>query len=251
MQTFKIKLLKGRDFKSSDSAKVCLINEHLYNELEWKNLEGKTFGNKSVVGVVADFHYSSLHSPIGNLVLGSYKYYRTLSIKTTKDIATTLKNIKEVCNKFEPGVTPEITFYDEWIESMYQKEKAQFKAIVMFAVIAIIIACLGLFGITILISLRKTKEIGVRKINGASNIDVILMLNREFIFIISASFLVAIPITYYIINKWLENFAYKTDLSWWVFALAGLAVLVVALFTVSWQSYRAASRNPVEALRYE
>ncbi len=191
LNTFKIKLIAGRNITSTDSVRICLINQHLYNELEWENLDGKTFGGKSVVGVVANFNYNSLHTQIGNLELVNNNKPDILSIRTTKDIAKTLDDIKAVCKQFEPGVTPKITFYDEWIESMYQKEKSQLKAITMFAVIAILIASLGLFGISMLITLRKTKEIGIRKINGASIKNVMLMLIQEFIVIISIAFVIA------------------------------------------------------------
>jgi len=119
------------------------------------------------------------------------------------------------------------------------------------AVIAIIIASLGLFGLSLLISQQKTKEIGIRKVTGARVGEIILLFNRDFVVWVAIAFVIATPIAYYAMNKWLESFAYKTALSWWIFALAGLLALGIALLTVSWQSWKAATRNPVEALRYE
>jgi putative ABC transport system permease protein len=116
---------------------------------------------------------------------------------------------------------------------------------------SILLSCLGLLAITVFIAEKRTKEIGIRKVNGAKISEILTMLNRDFIKWVAIAFVVACPIAYYAMNKWLENFAYKTTLSWWIFALAGLLALGIALLTVSWQSWRAATRNPVEALRYE
>ena len=120
-----------------------------------------------------------------------------------------------------------------------------------FAFMAIVLAALGLFGYVSLTLIQRTKEIGIRKVNGAKVSEILSMINKDFVKWIVIAFLIATPIAYYTMNKWLENFAYKTTLSWWIFALAGLLALGIALLTVSWQSWRAATRNPVEALRYE
>jgi putative ABC transport system permease protein len=125
------------------------------------------------------------------------------------------------------------------------------KAITLFSLIAIAIAALGILGLSIFMGESRIKEIGIRKINGAKISEVIVMLNKDFVKWVAIAFVIATPIAYYAMNKWLENFAYKTELSWWIFALAGLLALGIALLTVSWQSWRAATRNPVEALRYE
>jgi putative ABC transport system permease protein len=123
--------------------------------------------------------------------------------------------------------------------------------VISFTIIAILISCLGLFGLVTFSTRQRTKEIGVRKVNGARVLEVVTMLNKNFVKWIVIAFVFATPIAYYAMHKWLENFAYKTTLSWWIFALAGLLALGIALLTVSWQSWRAATRNPVEALRYE
>jgi putative ABC transport system permease protein len=114
-----------------------------------------------------------------------------------------------------------------------------------------VISCIGILGLAIFSSERRTKEIGIRKINGARISEVLLMLNKEFIILVTIAYIIAIPIAWYSMHKWLENFAYRTELSWWIFALSGLIAFIIALLTVSWQSWSAASRNPVEALRYE
>jgi len=134
---------------------------------------------------------------------------------------------------------------------MYESESKLTASLNVFAGIAILIACMGLLALTILAMQNRTKEIGIRKVNGAKVSEILAMLNKEFIKWVVIAFVIATPIAYYAMHKWLESFAYKTNLSWWIFALAGLLALGIALLTVSWQSWRAATRNPVEALRYE
>jgi putative ABC transport system permease protein len=134
---------------------------------------------------------------------------------------------------------------------MYRSEEYFARTISLLALLAVVISCIGILGLAIFSSERRTKEIGVRKINGARISEILVMLNREFIILVTIAYLIAIPIARYSMHKWLQTFAYKTELSWWIFALAGIIALAIALITVSWQSWRAATRNPVEALRYE
>ncbi len=121
----------------------------------------------------------------------------------------------------------------------------------MFSLLAIVIASMGLFTLTVLSMNRRIKEIGIRKVNGASNYRILVMLNKDFIGRVAIAFVIAVPLSYYSMHKWLENFAYKTHLSWWIFALCGLLIMVIALVTVSWLSWQAATKNPVEALKHE
>jgi len=134
---------------------------------------------------------------------------------------------------------------------MYEKEEKQAYAIQLFSFLAIIISCFGLIGMASFTTTRKTKEIGIRKVNGANIAEILLLLNKDFVKWVAIAFVIATPIAWYAMHKWLQSFAYKTELSWWIFALAGLLALGIALLTVSFQSWRAATRNPVEALRYE
>jgi putative ABC transport system permease protein len=142
-------------------------------------------------------------------------------------------------------------FYDDWIQAMYLKEEQQAKAVGLFTILAIIISALGLIGIVEQNTHKKIKEIGIRKVNGAKISEILALLNKDIVIWIIVAFIVATPVSWYAMNKWLNTFAYKTELSWWIFALAGLLALGIALLTVSWQSWRSATRNPVEALRYE
>jgi putative ABC transport system permease protein len=142
-------------------------------------------------------------------------------------------------------------FLDDVIRDYYTNEKNSSALISIFALITIFIACLGIYGLALYSSQQRSKEIGIRKINGAKVSEVMSMLNEAFVKWVVIAFVIATPVAYYVMHKWLENFAYKTELSWWVFALAGVLALGIALLTVSWQSWKAATKNPVESLRYE
>ena len=162
-----------------------------------------------------------------------------------------IQSIQKVFNKINPGEPFSYSFLSDEIKAMYQKEKQLSKIYILFTIIAYAISAIGLFAISLYDTRRRTKEIGVRKVNGAKIYEVLALLNKEFIIWVLFAYIIAAPVAYFAMNKWLENFAYKTNLSWWIFALAGLLALGIALLTVSWQSWRAATRNPVEALRYE
>jgi len=253
IKTFGIKLIKGRNITFSDTA--CLINEHLYKELEWNDLTGKKLFNKlKVVGVVKDFNYNA-YSEIKNLILGniasSSKWNTKVNIKINGNIAENLNIIKTAYHEIEPDVPISFKFYDDWIQTMYQKEEKQESAIKVFAFIAIMISCLGLIGLAEHITRKKVKEIGIRKVNGAKISEILIFLNGDFIKWVIIAFIIACPLSWYAMHKWLQDFAYKTELSWWIFALAGFLALLIAILTVSWQCWKAATRNPVEALRYE
>jgi len=144
-----------------------------------------------------------------------------------------------------------MTLNDEWFEKMYKQEENYAKTVRIFGILAIVISCLGLFGLAEFSIKKRTKEIGIRKVNGADTSSILAALNSNFILWVVIAFLIASPLGWYIMKKWLESFAYKTVISWWIFALAGLMALTVSLLTISWRSWRAARRNPVEALRYE
>jgi putative ABC transport system permease protein len=169
----------------------------------------------------------------------------------TQNLKQTIAFLKDLW-KVTGGTTPfEFEFTNDILKKLYESDIRFSKIIGLMAIIAILIASLGLFGLSLLLSQQKTKEIGIRKINGAKIFEVMIMLNLDFIKWIFIAFVIACPIAFYAMHRWLGTFAYKTELSWWIFALAGILALVIAILTVSWQSWRAATRNPVEALRYE
>ncbi len=163
----------------------------------------------------------------------------------------TLKYIEEVYRKYRDNRTFSYQFFDDLLQDKYLSEIRLRNLTFLFAILAIIIAMLGILGVSLFSTLKRTKEIEIRKVNGATLLEVLVLLNKNFLKWVAIAFLVATPTAWYATNRWLGNFAYKTNLSWWIFAFAGILALGVALLTVSWQSWRAATRNPVEALRYE
>ncbi len=254
LSTFGLEIVKGRNFRLTDKDKnVCIINKKIYDYLQLDDIsESDVFGSK-IVGVVKDFHFKDMHQELGFIQL---KYnpdnLSHLNIRISgNDIPGTLKEIKTTLREFEPNLNFEPQFYNDWINTMYRKEENQAKAVVIYAVIALLLSSLGLLGLARFSAIRRTKEIGVRKVNGAKVREILAMLNSSFVKWILIAFIIACPMAWYVMNQWLESFAYKTTLSWWVFVLAGVLVMGVSLLTVSWQSWRAATRNPVESLRYE
>jgi len=252
ISTMGMELKEGRNLTRADvSTKGYIVNEATIAAMEMDNIDKNTLEIGEIVGVVKNFNFESLHQNIQPLIM-KYGDGRQLSLRlSTNNLPEVMDCINKVWAKFYPDEPMQYNFYDTWFDSMYKKEEQLGYASIVFSFIAIVITCLGLLGKIIQTSLLRTKEIGVRKVNGASVSEVLVLLNRDFIKWVAIAFVIAAPIAYYAMHKWLENFAYKTSLSWWIFALAGLLALGIALLTVSWQSWRAATRNPVEALRYE
>ena len=255
---FGIKFAQGQNFtKTEANYDEVIFNQTAIREFGISDLEkARVMDNGRVVGVAEDFNLKSAHYPIApvgflnNGETSNYIYLKT-NAQNFAELKNTITQIEQKWNKLSPNIPFEYRFLDEEWNNLYKKETQFQKLLTHAGWISIFIACLGLFGLSIFVAERRTKEIGIRKINGASIAEILTLLNKSFVKWIVVAFVIATPIAYFAMNKWLENFAYKTALSWWIFALAGLAALIVALLTVSWQSWRAASRNPVEALRYE
>jgi putative ABC transport system permease protein len=209
------------------------------------------FGAK-VVGIVDDFNFRDLHNEVGALMIRNSDGISHLNVRLYPgDIHRTMKQIEEIFKDIAGNFNYEYRFYDGWMDTMYSKEENQARSIQFISILAMLLAALGMFGLASYSLKRRIKEIGIRKVNGAKISEVLVILNKDFVKWVAIAFLIATPTAWYAMHKWLENFAYKTTLSWWIFALAGLLALGIALLTVSWQSWRAATRNPVEALRYE
>ncbi|AHW61751.1 hypothetical protein FH5T_07540 [Draconibacterium orientale] len=259
LKTMGVQLLDGRNFLAGDKGKSCLMNEAAVKRYGWENIDGKKFkngreGGYDVVGTVNNFNVESLHSSLSPvaLIYESDREYNTLSLRLNPgNIGQQINELRKVWETMLPDDPMEFTFYDDQFQAMYIKEDKLSKSISFFSFIAIVLTCMGILGQIFLISLNRTKEIGVRKVNGATVSEILFLLNKDFVLWVIAAVVIATPIAWYAMHKWLENFAYKTTLSWWIFALAGILALGIALLTVSWQSWRAATRNPVEALRYE
>jgi len=259
LKTFGIYITEGRDFLSGDKDRACLMNEAALMRFGWDSVEGKKYkngreGGYDVVGVVNNFNVQSLHSEMTPVALlyEPDREFNTLSLRLMPgNISQQIAELKKVWKSLLPEDPMEFAFYDTQFQAMYEKEDKLAKSITFFSIIALVLTCMGILGQIFMISLNRTKEIGVRKVNGATISEIMAMLNKDFVKWVVIAFVIATPLAWFAMNKWLENFAYKTELSWWIFALAGLLALGIALLTVSWQSWKAATRNPVEALRYE
>ncbi len=210
-----------------------------------------------ISGVIRDYHHFGLKTDIEPILLRYESNGDNLLVKFNEgssSIAGMTEAISQIEGKWKelfPQSTFNYKFLDQNFEAQYQEDRAFGSAFGVFTVLAILIASMGLFGLTSYICTQRRKEIGVRKVNGAKISQILALLNKDFIKWVGLAFVIAIPISWYAMNKWLEGFAYKTEMSWWVFALAGIIALVIALLTVSWQSFRAARMNPVEVLRDE
>ena len=254
LKVFRIPLKAGRELRPSDFNKSCYINETAYKLTGWTSFEGKNYHGMEIVGILKDFHFANMYSRIEPIVIPissqmgiSHLTIRVNQANLSRVIAALQKTWKEVC----PGHELKYRLYDEWLNSMYRGEERLVSAIRLSALLAIMISCLGILGLAEYTIKKRTKEIGLRKVNGASILNILILLNNDFFRLVVAGFVIACPVAYYLMHKWLENFAYKTNLSIWIFCLGGVLALIIAVLTVSWQSWRASTRNPVEALRYE
>ncbi|MDR3625838.1 MAG: ABC transporter permease [Ignavibacteriaceae bacterium] len=259
MQTFKVKLLLGRDLLPGEYGKTCLINEAAYKYMGWDNLINKRFENGegySVIGVVKDFHYSSFRDEIEPACI-VYSSMFTPNIVNIRIKAGALRQTMDYINKIWGKVVPNSNykmnyqFYDDIFNNMYKKEEKFADTIGIFAVLAVSISCLGILGLVIFASERRSKEIGIRKVHGAKVSELMFMLNKDFLKWVVVASIIALPLGWYAVNEWLENFAYRTEISWWVFALSLIIALLTAFLTVIWQTWRTVRKNPVEVLRYE
>lgn len=259
-----LNLIEGRNFAESNvnsSDKSIIVNEEFVKKMKFKGSPVGSIvkaGKSSfeIIGIVNDYQFLTSREKIQPMVLYSNTNigngYSSILIKyNPQNLSNIISAIKKGWKEMDTKENLNYTFWDKELESRYKSEERLSKTILYASIISIIILSLGLFGLTVLISAQRTSEIGIRKVNGAKVLQVIMLLNRNYLKWVLFAFIVASPLGWYLVNKWLENFAYKTSLNWWIFALAGLLALGIALLTVSWQSWKAATRNPVESLRYE
>jgi putative ABC transport system permease protein len=256
-KTMKMELVAGRDFSRAFADSMAyLVNEETAKMIGG-DVVGKTldvYGDKGpIVGVVKNFSMNSLYSPIEPVIIrfhlqwAGHLYVRTKPGETQQ----ALESLKTVYQKFNSDYPLHYTFLDQQFEERYRSEQVTGKLVNIFAVIALFISCLGLFGLTSFTVEQRTKELGVRRVLGASVAGIVVMLSKDFLKLVFIGFLVATPITWYMTNQWLENFADRIEIGAGVFLLAGFAAILVALATVSWQSIKAAIANPVDCLRNE
>ena len=240
------------------SKDIAWLNETAVKEMELEEnpVSVKIYGREiPLYGIVKDFNFNDLTQTIGPayfLPLNDGMYPWQILIKINgKNIPVTLDKIKTAYSDFTDGLPIEIGFFDQTVKQWYESEERTARIVGSFAILAIIIATMGILAMSIFYLQQRIKEVGIRKVNGAKTLEIITLLNQDFIKWVALAYTIATPMTWYAISKWLEKFPYKTGLSWWVFVVSGLAALVIALFTVSFQTWKSAARNPVEALRYE
>jgi putative ABC transport system permease protein len=262
--------LAGQNLTAGDTVNSIIVNMEFLTELGISdpnkalslNIGGIGKNGANIKGVVRDFHSGSLHDKIRPcLFYNDPRSYNTVNIKmmTTGSkikvksgkTSVDIENLSEKWKKIFPDQVFEYRFLNDTIADFYKSEHKALNLFILFAAITIFLCVLGILGLSLSMNERRTKEIGLRKVNGANISEVIILLNKDFVKWVAIAFVIAIPFAWFIMHKWLENFAYKTGLSWWIFLLSGFLALVIALLTVTWRSWRAATRNPVEALRYE
>ena len=256
LNTFDIELAAGRYYSTdfaSDSLGVVL-NEAAIKEMGLIDPIGKKIFQKShIIGVVKNFNYQSLHSSIGPLAVGmNPRWNRYLAVKIRPDnIGETLTYLESVVTKFAPEFPFEYHFLDEEFEKLYRSEQQLSKLFISFSILAILISALGLLGLTSFMAGQRTKEIGVRKVLGASVTSILILLAKEFMKWVLLANIIAWPVGWYIMNHWLNNFAYQVNINWYIFIIAGSVTMLIALLTVSSQAIKTALSNPIDALRYE
>jgi putative ABC transport system permease protein len=265
ISTLGMEMINGRNFSrdfATDSTAI-ILNETAARALGWNDMTavGKTVirqnsdrGNNTafrVIGVVKNFNFKSLHEAISPL-------YMTLQpegglifkIKTT-DVAGLLATMKKKWDSYNTGEPFTYSFMDDLFNKLYSSEQKTADILNIFSVLIILVACLGLFGLVTYTAEQRTKEIGIRKVLGASVSQVTQMLSKEFLKLVLIASVIAFPVAWWAMNKWLQSFAYRTNISWWIFVVAGIVVLAIALITVSFQAIKAALANPVKSLRSE
>jgi putative ABC transport system permease protein len=230
-----------------------LINEQSAKKHNLK--AGDNFlGVFHVRGILRDFHSHSFHSAIQPMAIlqDNPKNLGLIAIKTDgKNDKAVIEKLHELYTQIAPDEIFDARYFLNFIDDLYLNDKNQARLMGAFSILATILAVMGLFGIALISIVRKTKEIGLRKVNGATVSEVVYLLNKDFIRWVVVALIIGIPVSYYLMSEWLKRFVYKTELSWWIFAVAGISAILVAVLTVSFQSWKAATRNPVEALRYE
>ena len=263
VKTFGLRLAAGRSFNESDDALEFLINETMMHQLginDPQQVLGRKFtaGNLSnkpgiIVGVVKDFHAKSLYVPIAPEYIAPYrKEYQYAGVKIgSGNPSQAIQSIKTQWESVYPDHVFQYRFLDEQLADFYKKEDLMNKLITTSAIVAIAISCLGILGLISLIAVQRTKEIGIRKVLGASVAGIIAMLSKDFIKLIIIAVVIASPIAWWVMNKWLQGFAYRIDIQWWLFVIAAFLAVMIAFLTVSFEAVKAAIANPVKSLRNE
>jgi len=263
VKTMGIQLIAGRDLSPEYSLDTnnYLINEAAARKIGYKDPVGKEltmWGDKgTIVGLMKNYHHNSLHVPIEPLILRLFKqswktYWGNVIIRTEQGkTKEAIASMEKIFKQFNPGFPFKYYFTDDEIAKNYKSEYTVSKLSRYFAFLAIFISCLGLFGLVTFTAEQKTKEIGIRKVLGASVTGIVRMLSKDFLKLVLIATVIAFPVAWWAMHIWLNDFAYRVDIGWWVFIVAGVAALLIALLTISFQSIKAAIANPVKSLRTE
>jgi len=264
-QTLGVEIQQGRDFSREfpndivnwETRKCAyIVNDRAVKEMGFTDPLGQeieVWGFKGpIVGVVEDYNFRSLHSAIGPIFYQFNPiFWSEIIVRIDPAVPSVLSDIELVWNKYVSDYPLEMNFVNDQIHDLYRDDRNLTNALDVFSLLAIVIASMGLFTLTVLSMNRRIREIGLRKVNGASIRNILFMLSTDYMKRVAIAFVLAVPLAWYSMHLWLENFAYKTHLSWWIFALCGLFIMGIAILTVSWLSWQAAAKNPIEALRHE
>lgn len=264
-QTLGLKFVTGRDFSATyptDSTDAVIINESAASKFGYTPQQaiGKWVKNttldsvsRKIIGVVKDFHFTSLKEPIRPLIISTKQGDRRLALikLSSQNLPAAIDRIKKIYTAAAPGYPYEYNFLDDKFNQLYASEIKQERLLSIFSVIAICIACLGLFGLASYTATKRAKEIGVRKVIGSSVKNIVFLLSKDLLKPVLLGTIIAIPVGYYVMEKWLQSFAYKTAINWWLFAIAVFLAVIIAMLTVSFQAIKAAVANPVKSLRTE
>ncbi len=262
LPTYKLPLVAGRNMQPSDTVREFLVNESLVKSLGIKNPADvlnkqlaiwNGYLKGTIVGVTKDYHARSFRRDLAPVLISTFKSgYSSAAIKLSmKDVNASIKAIEKTWNQLYPDFVFEYKFLDDKIASFYKEENQLSDLYKIFAGIAIFLSCLGLYGLASFMAVQRIKEVGIRKVLGATTAHITYLFSKEFVLLIVIAFLLSSPIAWYFMNKWLQNFPYRITISWWMFALGGIGSIVIALMTVSFQAVKAAMTNPVKSLRTE
>jgi hypothetical protein len=261
IKTMNLKVVEGRDFSKSfatDSADAFMVNEEAVKQMGMKDPIGKwisAWAKKGhIIGILKDYHTNTLREPIKPLIIDvkEYEYFGVVIVKLEAGKTKQgLASLEAVCKEINPNYPFAFQFLDQEYDKLYRNEKVVTKLTNIFAALGIAISCLGLLGLVMFAAEQRTKEFGIRKVLGATVSNIVNLLSREFLALVFISFLIAAPLAGYFMHEWLQGFAYKIELSWWIFALAGASALLIALITISVQAFQSAVVNPVKSLKAE
>jgi putative ABC transport system permease protein len=262
VSTYKLPLVAGRNLQRSDFVQEFIVNESLVKSLRLKKPEDILNKDMSmwddrlkgpVVGVLKDFNNRSLRHALAPLIITTnITMYRQVAVKlATANLSSTMQSVKKIWEQTFPDFVYDYRFLDDKIENFYKQEDQLAQLYKIFAAIAIFLSCLGLYGLASFMAAQRVKEVGIRKVLGASAGNIVYLFSKEFILLIAIAFAIATPIAWYCMHQWLQDYVYRINISWWLFAAAGLGATIIALATISFQAIKAAVANPVNSLRSE